>query len=73
MGSTYAETPPELIFPPQVPFSWTLRGAWARRMQAERTAPPVVSYRIAGAAADAGALAAAVAFCKDQDAVLELD
>jgi hypothetical protein len=36
MHSIYEETPIELVFPPQVPFSWTLRGAHARRLRAQR-------------------------------------
>jgi hypothetical protein len=36
MHSIYKETPIELVFPPQVPFIWTLRGAHARRLRAQR-------------------------------------
>jgi hypothetical protein len=72
MGATYEETPPELIFPPQWPFSWTLRGAWARRRRAEQAAAGPVLYRIAGTADDAADLAAAMAFCREHKAVLDL-
>jgi hypothetical protein len=71
MQSIYEETPIELVFPPQVSFSWTLRGAHARRLRAQRlkesrlieTTDSTISYRIAGSAREASDLAAAIAFC----------
>ena len=54
--ATYSDTPPELIFPPQYPFSWTLRGACARRLRA-KTTPAVTRYRITGSARDANEVA----------------
>jgi hypothetical protein len=66
------ETPPELIFPPQVPFSWTRRSAFVDRLKVEREAPQPISYRIAGSAQDARRLAAALAFCNEHGATLEL-
>ena len=65
------ETPPELVFPPQYPFSWTLRGARAQRLRARR-APAVTRYTIAGSARNGDEIAAAVAFCTAHDAKLEL-
>jgi hypothetical protein len=67
----YADTPPELIFPPQCPFSWTLRGARAQRLR-PTTAPAVTRYHIAGSARDANEIAAVVAFCEAHTAKLEL-
>jgi hypothetical protein len=72
MEATHLSTPPELVFPPQVPFSGTLRGARAKRLRAERDALPV-SYRITGSAQDARGLAAAIVFCDKHGATLELD
>jgi hypothetical protein len=81
MPSIYEETPIELLFPPQVLFSWTLRGARARRLRAQRlkesrlneTTDPTLSYRIAGSARQASELAAAIAYCDAHGASLELD
>jgi hypothetical protein len=72
MEATRSLTPPEVVFAPQVPFSWTLRGARSKRLRAEHVAPPV-SYRIAGSARDATGLAAAIAFCNAHGATLALD
>jgi hypothetical protein len=67
-----SDTPPELVFPPQVPFSWTLRGARARRLN--QSGPRrAIRYRIAGVAAGADELAALEAFCAERGASLELD
>jgi hypothetical protein len=66
----YRDTPPELIFPPQYPFSWTLRGARHQRLRA-KTAPAITHYRIAGSAHDANEVAAVIAFCEQHDAKLE--
>jgi hypothetical protein len=57
----HRDTPPELIFPPQYPFSWTLRGVRHQRLRA-KTAPAITHYRIAGCAYDANEVAAVVAF-----------
>jgi hypothetical protein len=46
METKSAHTPPELVFPPQVPFAWTLRGARADRLRAE-SAESTNSNRIA--------------------------
>jgi hypothetical protein len=35
MEAKSSHTPPELVFPPQVPFAWTLRGAHAAGLRAE--------------------------------------
>ena len=80
MQSIYEETPIELVFPPQVPFSWTLRGARARRLRAQRlkesrlieATDSTLSYRIAGSASEASELAAAIAYCDEHGASLEL-
>jgi hypothetical protein len=61
----------DLQFPPQYPFSWTLRGARAQRLR-EGSRSPVVRYRIAGSARHAAEIAAALAFCEAHDAKLEL-
>jgi hypothetical protein len=71
MEATYSPEPSELIFPPQVPFSWTLR--WARKHRAEKTKVAARTYRIEGSAASDEELAAAVAFCKQHGASLERD
>jgi hypothetical protein len=71
MDNGQSETPPELVFPPQVPFSWTLRGARAARLGRNRAADGF-RYRIAGVAA-ADELAALTAFCREHGATLELD
>ena len=71
MDNAHSDTPPELVFRPQVPFSWTLRGARAARLGASRSRRSV-SYRIAGVA-DVDELDALNAFCEKHDARLELD
>ena len=71
MSTTYAETPAELVFPPQVPFSWTLR--WARKHRLDRAKETPRTYRIAGSAGSGRDLAAAIAFCEAHGAKLELD
>ncbi len=72
MEAAHPQTPRELVFPPQVTFSWTLRGARARRRE-HRASTGTRAYRIAGCARDADELAAAVAFCRQHAARLELD
>jgi hypothetical protein len=69
--AVHPDTPPELIIPPQYPFSWTLRGARAQRQRA-KTTPAITRYRIAGSARDTDEVAAAVAFCEAHNAKLEL-
>lgn len=71
MEATYPQTPAELVFPPQVPFSWTLRWARARRSEGVRTQER--SYRIAGSARSPEELSAAIAFARENGARLELD
>ena len=71
MDNAHSDTPAELVFPPQVPFSWTLRGARAARLAANQ-ARRRISYRIAGVA-DADELDALAAFCEQHGARLELD
>ena len=71
MGAVSRDTPPELVFPPQYAFSWTLRGARARRLKGEAVGH-TVAYRICGLASEATQLAAAIAFCEAHDAKLEL-
>lgn len=66
-----AQTPADLIFPPQAPFSWTRR--WARAHRSERTPAVQRTYRIAGSAGSHAELVAAVAFCQTYAARLELD
>jgi hypothetical protein len=66
------QTPPELIFPPQVPFGWTRRWAFVDELKVERDAPRPISNRIVGSAHDARRLAAAIAFCNEHGATLEL-
>lgn len=70
MEATHAETPPELIFSPQMPFSWTRRWARAQRCRGARTEQR--SYRIAGSAQSAEELSAAVEFARRHGALLEL-
>jgi hypothetical protein len=72
MNTSYAETPFELVFPPQATFSWTLRWARAQRLKREQDTPRTTSYRIAGSARDAKELAAAAAFCEEHAAKLEV-
>jgi hypothetical protein len=72
MEATRSLIQPGPVFPPQVPFSWTLRGARAERLSAERDARPV-SYRIVGSARDASGLAAAIMYCAKHGATLEAD
>jgi hypothetical protein len=68
MEATYSPEPSEPIFPPQAPFSWTLR--WARkRREREQAATP---YRIAGLARSTEELAAAIAVSERHDARVEL-
>jgi hypothetical protein len=69
METTYSPPQAELTFPPQAPFSWTLR--WAKAHRSERTKAAVRKYRIAGSAANDEELAAAVAFCELHGATLE--
>jgi hypothetical protein len=71
MDNAHSDTPPELVFPPQVPFSWTLRGARAARLSAGKPRRSI-SYRIAGVA-DMNELNALVVFCEQHAATLELD
>jgi hypothetical protein len=69
--AAYPDTPPELIFPPQYPFSWTLRGARAQRLRAKKT-PAGTRYRATGWARDEAELAAVLAFCEEHGARFEL-
>jgi hypothetical protein len=71
VSSSSADPPPDLVFPPQYPFSWTRRGARAQRRRADR-APAITRYRIAGSARGPDEIAAVVAFCESHDAQLEL-
>jgi hypothetical protein len=71
MEATYSPEPSELVFPPQAPFSWTLR--WARKhREREQAAMPATAYRIAGLARSTEELAAAIAFSERHDARVEL-
>jgi hypothetical protein len=65
------ETNADLVFPPQYPFSWTLRGTRTQRLRATRESA-ITRYRIAGSARDAKEIAAVVAFCEAHNAKLEL-
>ena len=69
--ANYSPEPSELIFPPQAPFSWTLR--WARKHGTAKTRVAARTYRIEGSAANEEELAAAVAFCERHGAILEQD
>lgn len=71
MDATSAQAIAEPYFPPQVPFSWTLR--WARAHRPDRTVVTWRAYRIAGSAGSDADVAAAVAFCEAHGATLELD
>jgi hypothetical protein len=71
MEAMYSQTPSDLVFPPQVPFSWTLRSVRAR--QREKTAGRSIRYRILGSARDLERLAAAISFCNQHDARIELE
>lgn len=68
---THAQPATEPVFPPQVPFSWTLR--WARAHRSDRTSVTRRAYRIAGCADNDADVAAAVAFCEAHSATLEFD
>lgn len=71
MNATHSETPADLVFSPQTPFSWTRR--WALAHRTDRTAVIRRAYRIAGSAPTDAELAAAVAFCRTHGATLALD
>jgi hypothetical protein len=71
MNNGHAQTPPELVFAPQVPFSWTLRGARTRRLRLAE-AGSTVTYRIVGEAVDANEISSLAAFCREHNARLEL-
>ncbi len=72
MNATHAPTPADLVFPPQVPFSWTLRSA-ARARRSEAPTTERRTYRITGSARSAEELSRAMAFCRAQGARLDLD
>jgi hypothetical protein len=65
-----AQTPAELIFPPQAPFSWTLR--WARAHGSGRQVMQPHTFRIIGSPRSAEELSAALAFAREHDARIEL-
>jgi hypothetical protein len=65
-----ANTPTELVFSPQVPFSWTRRWALAHRAHGARMERR--AYRIAGTAWSGGELSAAADFARKHGARLEL-
>jgi hypothetical protein len=69
MEATYSPELPDLIFPPQAPFSWTLR--WAQKRREAQTRSAAHTYRIVGSAANDEELAAAIAFCERHGAALE--
>ena len=60
MATACAQTPLELIFPPQAAFSWTLRWARAHRSDEERAESD--DSRIAGSARTPDEPSGAVAF-----------
>ena len=69
MTAPRTDTPSELVFEAQVPFSWTRRWALTHRVAATRPTP---SYRIEGLARSEMELSAAVAFARTHEARLEL-
>ena len=69
MAATYAQTPPELVFPPQAAFSWTLR--WARAHEPDGARTGRGTHRSAGSTP--GTPLAVIAFAREHDARLELD
>ncbi len=71
MNPTHRETPTDLVFSPQTPFSWTRR--WALAHRTDRSAVVQRAYRIAGSAPTDTELTAVVAFCKAHGATLVLD
>ena len=71
MNATRTETPNDLVFPPQTPFSWTRR--WALAHGKGRAALVRRAYRITGSAPTDTELAAAVAFCDAHRATLVLE
>jgi len=73
IDATHAETPFDLVHPPQVPFSCTLRWARARRQVAGQSPSTATSYCVTGEARDADELSTVIAFCKEHHARLELD
>ena len=70
MNPNHSQTPPELVFPAQAPFSWTRR--WARAQRSPGATPAQHAYRIAGAARSTEELASAIAFARKHGATLEL-
>jgi hypothetical protein len=69
MEVTYTPESSDLIFPPQAPFSWTLR--WARKRRDAEAKAAARTYRIEGLAASEEELAEAIAFCERHGATLE--
>lgn len=69
MTAPLADTPFELVFEAQVPFSWTRRWALTHRADAK---PPRPSFRIEGLARSETELSAAMAFARAHEARLEL-
>jgi hypothetical protein len=70
MNATHPETPTDLVFSPQTPFSWTRRWALAHR---KGTTDVRRAYRIAGSARTDRELAAAAAYCRAHRATLVLE
>jgi hypothetical protein len=70
MAAPLAQTPPELVFAAQAPFSWTRRWALAHRTESQIPNP---SYRIDGSARSANELSEAVSFARDHAAQLQLN
>jgi hypothetical protein len=71
MNATQTETPADLVFSPQTPFSWTRR--WALAHRKDRAAVIRRAYRIVGSAPTDTELTAVFAFCKAHGATLVLD
>jgi hypothetical protein len=71
MNTMHSETPADLVFSPQTPFSWTRR--WALAHGKNRAAGVRRAYRIVGSAPTDTELTAAVAFCHAHRATLVLD
>jgi hypothetical protein len=71
MNPTHRETPADLVFSPQTPFSWTRR--WALAHRKDRAVVIRRGYRIVGSARTDIELTAVAAFCEAHGATLVLD
>jgi hypothetical protein len=71
MNPTHRETPTDLVFSAQTPFSWTRR--WALAHRKDRATAVRRAYRIVGSARTDIELTVVAAFCEAHGATLVLD